>query len=203
MEIIKTVCLFVITIVVSVSHSQTYPLSLDDDYLNNPAGSYFKDYDNEMDKFVGTWQYAIGNESLTIVLQKKTMVPYKELFEDLLVGEYKYILNGSTVVNTIHLLNNSSIPVVEHNILGRRIFPNNAQPICTDCSSSDRRFKLYFFDSERDYLRSVRMTLQYITNSSPSQMKVTIAPEDGCILPYDDAPIETRVPYGEYLMTKQ
>lgn len=156
-----------------------------------------------MEKFVGTWQYIVGNDSLTIVLQKKTMVPYKVFFEDLLVGEYEYILSGTTVVNTIHLLNNSSIPVVEHNIIGRRIVPNNAQPICTDCNSSDRRFKLYFFDSEREYLRSVRITLQYITNSSPSQIKVTIAAEDGTILPHENAPTVTRVPYGDYIMTKQ
>ena len=193
---------FVLTLLTSCK-SKLIVVPINSSFNDAPAGTYFKDFDNEMEKFVGTWQYIVGNESLTIVLQKKIMVPYKAYFEDLLVGEYEYILSGTTLVNTIHLLNNSSITVAEHNILGRRIVPNNAQPICTDCSSSDRRFKLYFFDSERDYLRSVRITLQYITNSSPSQMKVTIAPEDGGILPYDDAPIETRVPYGEYLMTKQ
>lgn len=183
--------------------AQTHLAAINEGFNNAPAGTYFSDIENEMNKFVGTWQYAIANESLTIVLQKKTMVPYKAFFEDLLVGEYEYILSGTTVVNTLHLLNNTSIPVVEHNIIGRRIVPNNAQPICTDCNSSDRRFKLYFFDSERDYLRSVRITLQYITNSSPSQIKVTIAAEDGTILPHENAPTVTRVPYGDYIMTKQ
>lgn len=183
--------------------AQTHLAAINDSFNNASAGTYFSDIENEMNKFVGTWQYAIANESLTIVLQKKTMVPYKAFFEDLLVGEYEYILNGTTVVNTLHLLNNSSIPVVEHNILGRRIVPNNAQPICTDCSSSDRRFKLYFFDSEREYLRSVRITLQYMPTTNPPQMKVTIMEYDGAWLPYEGAPTETRVPYGEYLMTKQ
>lgn len=183
--------------------SKLIVVPINSSFNDAPSRTYFKDIDNEMDKFVGTWQYDDGNSTLRIVLQKKSTVSYKAFFEDLLVGEYHYISNGITIVNTLPLLNNSSLPIEAHNIFGRRIVPNNAQPICTDCSNSDRRFKLYFFDSERDYLRSVRITLQYITNSCPSQMKVTIAAEDGGILPYENAPIETRVPYGEYLMTKQ
>ncbi len=55
-------------IAISSATAQSLPLSLDDKYGDNPAGTYFSDIENEMEKFVGTWQYLVGNESLTIVL---------------------------------------------------------------------------------------------------------------------------------------
>jgi hypothetical protein len=50
--------------------SQIVPLETH--YEDTNGGAYFKDLQNEMDKFVGTWEYSNGTNTLTIIIKKKT-----------------------------------------------------------------------------------------------------------------------------------
>jgi hypothetical protein len=84
------------------AQSPILPL-LSGDSGNIVQGAYYKDLDNVFDKFVGSWKYTNGSTSLIITFKKKTIFYniYDDYYEDILVGEYKYIENGIEIVNTL------------------------------------------------------------------------------------------------------
>lgn len=165
-------------------------------------GTYFQDVDAELDKYTGTWIFSSGNIVFTIKLQKETMVQADDIFKDMLVGEYSYTVNNVIVVNTLGLLDSDSANPLMRNIQGNRFHPDDIYPACNDCEIPDKRLKLTFIDPERDYLKSTRLFLQYLPNTSPQQIKVIIAATSGSFLPDENSPTKTRVPYGTYVMTK-
>lgn len=179
-------------------------VSLDASYWEYPEGTYIKDTFNEMDKFVGTWQYTDGTNTFIIVLQKKTHIYNGEYYEDFLVGEYRYVSNGVEIVNTLPLLNASiNINGDDNNIQGKMIIPNNMFPSCDDCDDIERRFQLGFYDPERKYL-SLSLVIRYLAPSTGLSIKMTatLVSNGGVIIPVN-SPTEPRVPYGEYIMIKQ
>jgi len=189
----------VILIVLSASYCNAQNpedvLEIDAQFL--AEGMYVKDFNNELDKFTGTWTFSNDSTSFTIVLQKQ-----EQAFKgDYLIGEYAYIKNGVTVINTIPLLHNTD-PNLERNIGGRHIeIDQDLQ--CEDCSENERRISLNFSDPERDYL-STSLILRYLPNESNTEkITATIYTVSTVILPYKGAPTSTRVPYGTYLMEKQ
>jgi hypothetical protein len=66
---------------------------------------YYKDVDNDFGPYVGTWKSEIGNTSLTIIFNKVINDDFGNGdYFDLLVGEYKYVENGVTLVNSFPTL---------------------------------------------------------------------------------------------------
>ena len=195
--------LFILTALIVLScKAQTPLVSLDTYRHQTPSGSYFKDLNNEFDKFVGTWKFTNGNTELIISLQKKEMIFNGKFYEDLIIGEYKYISNGIIVVNTLPLLNDMTVTGRYHNISGRGISNNNDSPTCDSCSANERRLNLFFDDPLRPYL-SASITLRYLVGTSPEQITVKLIGGESTILPAEDSPVLMRVPYGTYTMTKQ
>lgn len=187
--------------------SQTPIVSIDKGKFETIEGAYFKDLNNELDKFEGTWMYTNNSISFILILEKKEQIPDGEYFEDILVGEYQYINNGVEVINTIPELIQSPDDIDNRNIGGNHIIPIDLFAPCDDCSQDERRVKLYFIDPERSYL-SVYLILRYLQDANQfgqeAQMTATIVPiGGGSLLPNPDSPREIRVPYGEYLMIKQ
>ncbi|MCK7590503.1 hypothetical protein M0G43_07965 [Subsaxibacter sp. CAU 1640] len=181
--------------------SQSPVVGLDAYRHNTVDGAYFKDLNNELNKFEGTWVCNISGMTFTIKILKKTMVFNGKDYEDILIGEYKYVENGNEVINTLANINNSNS--AKHNIYGRRIIANDMYVKCDDCLPSERRVKLFITDSERKYL-SVSLVLRYLTDeANPEKMTATIKSNGGVIIPDDNSPTSLRVPYGEYLMIKQ
>jgi len=170
-------------------------------------GTYFKDLNNEFNKFEGTWIFTNGNTTFTLVLEKKEMVyDGSEFYFDELFGEYRYIENGVEIVNTLPLLTQHPDNVNNRSVGGGHIIPTNLYVACDDCPPNERRVKLYFFDSERKYL-SISLVLRYLQDANhlgqEAQMTATLVSDGGSMLPEDDSPTAPRVPYGEYLMVKQ
>lgn len=198
----KNILLLVTIIIAIACKAQTVPLN--SNYWEYPQGTYIKDTFNEMDKFVGTWQYNNGTDILTIVLQKKIHVYDGEYYFDMLIGEYQYTNNGIEIVNTLSLLNNSNYPINEHYIGGEYIINNDSYPPCINCINNEKRFKLGFGDPERNYL-SLSLVLRYLTPNigEPIKMTATLISNGGGIIPEENSPTNPRVPYGEYLMIKQ
>ncbi|WOI22312.1 DUF6705 family protein [Nonlabens ulvanivorans] len=83
--------------------SPIYPIynngvNLPDDYTN----VYFKDLNNDLDKYVGTWIWEENGNKLTVVLQKSVMHNMFDRYqEDILVGNYKYEENGVVIIDTM------------------------------------------------------------------------------------------------------
>ena len=159
---------------------------------------YMKDLNNEMDKYVGAWLYDDGNVEFEIEFQKLEHVQfYDNIYTDLLVGEYRY-KDGVELINTLPQMSN--LEGFYHHIAGLRIvsFYRN----CDDCSAATRRFLLHIRDPERTYINAV-IILEYIENTNPQELKVFVQSDGMIIQPYENAPYEMRVPFGEYTLIKQ
>jgi hypothetical protein len=192
--------LFLISSILSCK-AQSPIVNIDVPRSNTVDGAYFKDLNNEFNKFVGTWIFTDGTNTLTIKLKKVEMVYNDKDYEDKLVGEYKYESNGFVIVNTLDNINNQN--VAKHPISGSSIINIDQSIICDDCDIDERRIKLYFDDSERRYLTSY-VILRYLNSEiDPEKMTATSYLHSSIPFPYEGAPGSPRVPYGTYLMEKQ
>ncbi|TMM30355.1 hypothetical protein FDT66_06230 [Polaribacter aestuariivivens] len=193
----KTI-IFTLLIVTAISCKAQTPIVGLDAPSNTPKGAYYKDLTNELDKFVGTWKFENTNEQFLITLKKKDKYFIAPDYHDILIGEYVYNKNRVEIVNTLSNFGGKQIA----NLGGAFIVKPNERPKCISCTSNERRIEMYFNDPERDYLQST-IVLRFIPNSNPQKLSAVIYSNDSIILPYDDAPQEPRVPYGEYLLIKQ
>ena len=187
--------------------AQTPIVSRDAPFKGKINGTYFKDINNEFNKFEGIWVYSNNTATFTIELEKKEMIystPYGYYFDELF-GACSYTNNGVEIVNTFPLITETETDLDNTKIGGGQIISNNLYVACDDCATEERRVKLYFSDPERPYL-SVSIVLRYIQDGNvpgqDAQITATIFPHGG-MLPDENSPSTIRVPYGEYLMVKE
>lgn len=204
--------LLLIGLILSTSAQQIEPLYRK--ITSQEPNTYYKDLYNDLDPFVGTWMYTDGNTSLTITLQKKTRASLNTVrnrlnytyYEDMLVGGYKYTVNGSTLVNTLPLLDNNYTDPTGYTLYGSGIM-GPYSVACVDCGPNTRRVTLNFYEPNRDVwvmlpqmefervdeggLQKVRMI--FITTATATQDSPTHIPE------HDDY----SIPLGTYVLTRQ
>ena len=141
----KNIILIVIVIAFTIQCSaQSQIVNLTDIDGLRETDTYYKDIDNNLDVFVGTWVYTNGNTSLKIVLKKEIKYYEGRYYEDLLIGEYQYIENGVEKINTISQLNTILPDQLGHTICGNAILKNHNIPKCDDCLPDEKRISLYF-----------------------------------------------------------
>jgi len=131
------------------------PIYSNFDYAGT-EGAYYKDTHNDYDRFVGTWQHTNGNTSLTITLVKKEMqyidnssstMAGPSYFEDILVGEYRYVENGVEKVNTLPNLQISYSDPYEYNLSGgiiEKYNPSAPASYCLGCNAGEVKVALNF-----------------------------------------------------------
>ncbi|MCX7551611.1 DUF6705 family protein [Xanthomarina sp. F2636L] len=174
------------------------PLFMADPEL--PAGTYYKDMNNDMDKFVGTWKWDNGNSSWTITLEKVEYFLIGGYYRDILIGEYQYIENGDLIINTLPLLNDSSVQGFEHYIAGSLILHKFHPLPCEDCTTDERRVQLFFNDPQKSY-QSGRLWLRHRIISGVEQLDARLYGE---IKSVDTGAFgDGTVPNGEYTLIKQ
>lgn len=80
--------------------------------------AYYKDVENDFQPLIGTWKYTNGNELFKITIKKKAhryATGFKNYYEDVIYGEYKYIdANGTVLINSLGDINNSNMQAYEH-----------------------------------------------------------------------------------------
>ncbi|HLA55911.1 MAG TPA: DUF6705 family protein [Flavobacterium sp.] len=148
-KILSTVLLFTVLI---DCKAQSYDL-YNSDYgsVNN---GYYQDLNNLLDPYIGTWTFDNGSENFTITLLKKKMYTNGALkyYEDVIVGEYRYVQNNEEKVNTLSLLDANYNSKVEYNLYGNLLISNEHIPQCTTCAVNEKRLKLQFNEPNRDYI---------------------------------------------------
>lgn len=164
-------------------------------------GYYFKDLDNELDKYVGTWTYSQNGSILTIQLIKKEQVFNGSWYKDELLGEYRYVENGLEVVNYLPRLFSPTVNDLQHTIDGNKLVYRNYYPECTECAIDEKRVVLKFTDRARMYLRS-QILVQHFVENGVEKIKINLDGSGPMIIAPGD-PTEPRVPYGEYILVKQ
>lgn len=195
------ILLLIINLYNCKAQSTIHPLA-DRNVPENFNNVYFKDIDNDLDQFVGTWVFQDGNTSLTIVLEKLTQFFTGSWYDDRLIGEYKYVLNGTEIVNYLPRLNNPNVTKAAHSIKGKKIVSKYYLPECDFCATNQRRLSLNFADLERKYLFDSELILTYVNDNGIEKLYVVLQGKTTSTVP-DNVPLETRVPYGEYILIKQ
>jgi hypothetical protein len=187
--------LIYLTILIAFS-CKSQIISQNNAYVDIPNNAYIKDTENFLDNFVGTWHYQNGNEQFTITLNKIIHFKYSSWYEDILIGEYKYIdTNGTTLVNTLSDIN---IPSIHHNISGARSLVRLEYPKCPECDMGEYRIKSFFYDPDRKY-QNLAIVFRSI---SATQIKIKLYRSGISAMDDPNAPDEMRIPEGEYLMNK-
>ncbi|HCA07882.1 MAG TPA: hypothetical protein DEO71_11910 [Chryseobacterium sp.] len=75
----------------SYKAQQTYPLSVSD--YDASSNSYFKDTNNELDFYIGTWNADFQEKKISLIISKEIKRPYKawnkDFFQDILLVRYE------------------------------------------------------------------------------------------------------------------
>lgn len=198
----KNIFLLIIAIASYSCKAQNAPLYLIDRTL--PEGTHFKDLDNDLNKFVGTWKWQSNDSIITIVLQKKEDVFFnnRNQYEDYIIGEYKFEINGVVLIDYLYKLQDPTIIGLEHYLAGNRIMDKRFFPKCDECSINERRLHLYFTDPEYSYIPS-GMVLRHKLINGIEQLHIKFRTIGSYVQPYENAPEQNRIPFGDYVFIKQ
>ena len=161
---------------------------------------YYKDVDNDLNPYVGTWTYTNGTTLLTITLQKKIkqhiVDEHDDYYEDFLIGEYRYVENGVEKINTLNRLT-QDLPPYDYNLVGNRLVTN---------LPGNRKVFLGFVDPDRDIVgMDSSMLLARADEGGVQKINLKFRATDGYLLINGQQPEFTSytVPFGEYVLTKQ
>jgi len=181
------------------------PYDSDEDVYIRNSGDYYKDTNNEFNKYEGEWKWenAFTNSEITFVFKKEIQIQENEYnyTYHLLVGEYRYIENGQEVVNTLNDIDDPNIIGEFHNISGMEITTKYSRPICNECADDERRIRLI---ASHDEYREIQawFLLRHFVENGVEKIKVIIS--DGpSITTNPNAPYDIDIPLGEYIMVNQ
>ncbi len=201
--IITTLFLFAVT----YGYNQNnLPEIKDLEHITFPSeqGVYYKDNNNLLNPFEGTYLYSNGNTSFKIVLEKKEMTTYNSgyFYEDLLVGGYQYIEEGTEKINTLNVLNTDHTnSTANYKIHANIIYRGNALWI-EDATSSD---EVWLDGTIKDPLSNSLhdLFLRKVTHNGQEALKILImyghtVREEG-----DPPKPPASYPNGEFILIKQ
>ncbi|RZM06182.1 MAG: hypothetical protein EOO88_53775 [Pedobacter sp.] len=163
--------------------------------MGTVPNTYYKDVNNLLNNFVGTWNYYSGNAHLQLVIRKEVHLFDNDdnVYYDMLVGEYKYSVNNVEIVNTLSQLNNVNVQWYDHGLSGNLLLHYSPQP------GTPLQVNIDFLDPQRDYLFS-RCNLK-INPSNLNIMEFFLA-RDISAVPVG-SPTTFRIPHGTHILTKQ
>lgn len=117
--------------------------------------AYYKDIDQVLNPFEGTYLYTNGTTFLKVVLEKKIMSFDGFKYSDLLIGEYQYVENGIEKINTLYLLSSFySENQHRHSIHGN--FPLTiGDEICVGCTVNEFRILSSLVELSTDNLAQI------------------------------------------------
>jgi len=197
-----TFLLILFTFIFSSCKAQITPL-----YRANPdmpEGTHYKDLDNDLSQFEGTWKWQRNDSIVTIVLQKKEDVydsNYNQ-YEDYLVGEYKFTVGNTVIQDYLYRLDDNTLIGLDHYIAGNTILHKEQQPVCDECAINQRQVFVYYQDPLYEYINSA-MVLRHKVENGVEKINVVFYAFNYYIRPTEESPLENRIPYGNYTFIKQ
>ncbi|WP_431133699.1 DUF6705 family protein [Psychroserpens mesophilus] len=180
--------------------AQSPILPLEDWYEEEP-NAYYKDIDNDLNSFEGTWLYTNGTTSLKIILSKEVMYFNDFYYEDLITGEYQYIEDGIEVINTLTSLGSSV--GYESAINGNHISKDCNFLPSSDCIDGENRLRVSLTDPMTGHVATTILHKRIINGQEAILAYVIfnqLVNYDGSSLPEP----EPNMPWQqEYIMIKQ
>lgn len=193
--------------------AQTPIIPLSDYNYGSVRNAYYKDTQNFLDPFVGTWVYSNNGTILKVVLQKKIMFHEngvaQNFYTDFIIGEYQYIRNGTEILNTLSNLNVIHEEISEYNISGNIEDIHNTYPKCVECPNGEVRLVTYFNEPTRRNIESLdsQMIFRRFVENGTVKLKVWFVKIAGTTGYTTDGQPTTitdySLPYGEYILIKQ
>ncbi|WP_460220646.1 DUF6705 family protein [Psychroserpens sp. MEBiC05023] len=183
--------------------AQTLIKSLDGDGSCPPydTNCYEKDINNEFNKFEGTWLYQNGTTEITFKLKKEAhyQLSNESNYQDLLVGEYKYIENGVEKVNTLSDFDSAQLSGYDHKISGG-IFIHRLPNHCTDNSNvTETKIELFIIHPTEEDTEGI-VILRHVNDNGTQKLQACIY-DDTTMGPNPNARID--IPNGYYVFVKQ
>ena len=135
----------ILTLIFIISYLNTFSQNINIENISSPrvSGAYYKDINNLLDPYVGTWVYSSPTDTLKIKLRKVIRAPFiNNSFEDLIVGEYQYIKKGVEKINTLSNFSTNYPMQRAHKINGNNILENHNIPKCNYCNPNEKRLRL-------------------------------------------------------------
>ena len=123
----KKTYLFLIILIGFIGRAQNPIIDLLSRDGKRDYNAYYKDTNNILNQFEGTWIYTNGTTSFKIVLIKKELAYSGSYYEDLIIGEYQYIKDGEELYNSLYLLDENLNNLYDHTINGNN-FPTTSTP---------------------------------------------------------------------------
>ncbi|TPD67180.1 DUF6705 family protein [Flavobacterium microcysteis] len=210
-RIIQT-SILLFTIIVCKAQSPIIPLN--NSGYGDVTGGYYKDTENFLDQFEGTWLYSSNGTILKIILKKKEMFYVNggplNFYTDYIVGEYQYIKNNLEVQNTLDNINMNYQEISYYNIYGniqkRGIkFPAS----CPECQPGELRLMTFYTEPSRRDVEGLdsEMVFRRFTENGVTKLKIWFYGVSGSYgFTRDGQPtdiVSYLLPYGEYVLTKQ
>ncbi|MCA0348608.1 MAG: hypothetical protein LCH35_05015 [Bacteroidetes bacterium] len=199
-NILKLLALFALT---TSCKAQNQIIDIQNDNGDEITGAYYKDIQNILDPFIGTYIYTDGTTSLKIVLQKKLMSSHSNLryYEDLIVGEYQYIKDGVEIANTLNRLNINKPDGSNYSICGNNIITKTSG-ICPDCTPNEKALFLGFVDDLTDNLTDSFIVRRVVEDGQPA-IKIMILWAISGHLKGTPSSQKPNIPGGYYILIKQ
>lgn len=181
-----------------------------------PKPPYYKDVDNDFNKFIGVWKWQNGTDSWTIEFKKvvkfETKIKnevtgqYSYEYHDVLVGEYNYVVNGISKVNTLPFSIISNKDPFDYGFFSLNISTfNRGFPSCNECAPNTRFIIGRIVDVTRPGLKGVVKMAHFTQNGIEKvRLNVYLYMMDPAIIgPGYTGPKELTIPEGVYTLVKQ
>ena len=204
----KIFYLFVITFSTLNCKTQNQVISLSSpEARSSKIGAYYKDVENELLPFLGSWKFTNGNTTFQMTLVKKTFYfdTTFNIYEDLAIGEYLYIENGVVKTNTLNSLSNETIDPYDRNIVGNIIMQKDTRPACDDCGNNEKRLNLRFDDPTRNVNGlGGEIELRRVDENGVEKLKMILTETGNILLEDGMVPEFTsfNLPFGTYILTR-
>jgi len=179
-----------------------------------PPNAYRKDIQFFQNQFEGRWVYQNGQEYLEVRFIKKEMMwrpAPTQYYEDILIGEYKYIdSNGLERVNSLDNLNINHSNFYDYNLFSVAKLVLNSYPLCPSCPIGAERLLMHFDEPANDdmsltagfVIRRViengveKLKVQFYHKSAKSGRKKGDISQPSTFAGFS-------LPYGDYTLIKQ
>ena len=183
--------------------AQSPIINIVDDDGSQINGAYFKDINNLLNPFEGTYIYTNGSDTFKMVLVKKELQAYNGYYEDLIVGEYQYIKNGVQIANTLSEISINYMNQRTHKIDGNFLVgKNHIAWKCPSCSTTELRLRATIQDIISN--KFATLIMRRTTEGGQEVMKINILHISGDILVEGEpVPLEFALPIGEFTLIKQ
>lgn len=185
------------------SNAQNQIIDILEDDGSAITDTYYKDINNLLDPFEGTYIYSNGSTIFKIVLTKKILQYNGRYYEDLIIGEYQYINNGVEIANTLIEINTTYNNQRKHNIDGNLLVDKNYRVWqCPECNVTEYRLDTQLKDVVSS--RYADLIMRRTTEGGQEVMKIKITNISRVFhIEGQPSPVNFALPIGEFTLIKQ